>query len=564
LLLVDYIERHGTLVHDASAAASLGEMAHYTPGVHLLAVTAGAISRTTGFQALYTVVAVSVALKFGLFALCLLRLFNGLGARLPLAIGGIALVFLASQYTLGSFIHDSFLAQTVGELFAIVMWWTLIVWNDKPSSWSMVTYGASGLATFLTWPVWIGPPVVALAILLLTRRDLDAQQRLRQASIALLPVAVIATLYTIGRAEGLGLVRTSGAVALPPWSPLGWGLLALAVLGLVSSAAMPSSRALLALIAALGLQAAALWAVAEWNGAATPYMAIKMLYLAAYPLIAAAMIAVGRVTARPVWTTVAVLTIGIVAARHVAAIPRPLPIVSTDLWTAGQWARSHVPRECVDYLVGNEYTAYWLHLAVLGNPRAAARSTNNDTYLTEPSFARWIADAGGPPYAIALWSALPREIRDRVKTLYRAGDVAVIARSASCQQAGQRAIGEPSSLTNERIGATRLGGVRFGHFEKGGGSVRQRSVLAPDDADRAFERELWHPHPHQIAARDLFLHRNAGQECDSVARGDEALDGIDGRHLNRHLQQDPTFLKRLDDLGAVGRCHVMRHERLAS
>jgi hypothetical protein len=435
LLLVDYIERHGTLVHDASAAASLGEMAHYTPGVHLLAVTAGAISRTTGFQALYTVVAVSVALKFGLFALCLLRLFNGLGARLPLAIGGIALVFLASQYTLGSFIHDSFLAQTVGELFAIVMWWTLIVWNDKPSSWSMVTYGASGLATFLTWPVWIGPPVVALAILLLTRRDLDAQQRLRQASIALLPVAVIATLYTIGRAEGLGLVRTSGAVALPPWSPLGWGLLALAVLGLVSSAAMPSSRALLALIAALGLQAAALWAVAEWNGAATPYMAIKMLYLAAYPLIAAAMIAVGRVTARPVWTTVAVLTIGIVAARHVAAIPRPLPIVSTDLWTAGQWARSHVPRECVDYLVGNEYTAYWLHLAVLGNPRISARTGDDDTFRTQPTMARWLIP-GTPCYAIARLHVLPDEIRNDVIILQQFGDAAILERRApsACPQ----------------------------------------------------------------------------------------------------------------------------------
>jgi hypothetical protein len=57
---------------------------------------------------------------------------------------------------------------------------------------------------------------------------------------------------------------------------------------------------------------------------------------------------------------------------------------------------------------------------------------DNDTYLTQPSFARWLVDDGGPPYAIARWSVLPVEIRDRVKVLYRVGDAAVISRPTRC------------------------------------------------------------------------------------------------------------------------------------
>ncbi len=45
LLLVDYIEQNRHLVHDRSLDGAMGEMAHYTPGAHLLAVIAGACVR---------------------------------------------------------------------------------------------------------------------------------------------------------------------------------------------------------------------------------------------------------------------------------------------------------------------------------------------------------------------------------------------------------------------------------------------------------------------------------------------------------------------------------------
>src|SRR5687768_12349420 len=86
LVLIDYIERHGTLVHEPDAGGLLGEMADYTPGVHLLAVLAGAITGSSGFAAVYVVIAVSVALKAGVFFLIMMRLLAHHPQRLAIAL----------------------------------------------------------------------------------------------------------------------------------------------------------------------------------------------------------------------------------------------------------------------------------------------------------------------------------------------------------------------------------------------------------------------------------------------------------------------------------------------
>src|SRR2546422_7614403 len=74
LMLVDYIERHWRLVHDPALGAVMGEMADYTPGLHLLAAMAGAWTGTDGFHAVYWIVAVSVALKAALVFAIAMRL----------------------------------------------------------------------------------------------------------------------------------------------------------------------------------------------------------------------------------------------------------------------------------------------------------------------------------------------------------------------------------------------------------------------------------------------------------------------------------------------------------
>src|SRR5262249_18558945 len=63
LLLIGYIEQHWRLVHDPAVEMYLGEMVHYTPGSHVLAAAAGALTRTDGLHAVHAVVAFAFALK---------------------------------------------------------------------------------------------------------------------------------------------------------------------------------------------------------------------------------------------------------------------------------------------------------------------------------------------------------------------------------------------------------------------------------------------------------------------------------------------------------------------
>ena len=65
LLLVDYIQQNGHLVHDRSLDGAMGEMAHYTPAAHLLAVIAGAVFGVDGLRAFFPMAVVCAALTAG-------------------------------------------------------------------------------------------------------------------------------------------------------------------------------------------------------------------------------------------------------------------------------------------------------------------------------------------------------------------------------------------------------------------------------------------------------------------------------------------------------------------
>src|SRR2546426_6433311 len=113
LMLVDYIERHWRLVHDPALGTVMGEMADYTPGLHLLAAMAGAWTGTDGFHAVYWIVAVSVALKAALVFAIAMRLLPPNVPRMPFAIAAVLMLFAPREYFLRSFSEHSFLAQVV-------------------------------------------------------------------------------------------------------------------------------------------------------------------------------------------------------------------------------------------------------------------------------------------------------------------------------------------------------------------------------------------------------------------------------------------------------------------
>ncbi|MGH9143126.1 MAG: hypothetical protein ACRD2I_18495, partial [Vicinamibacterales bacterium] len=90
-----------------------------------------------------------------------------------------------------------------------------------------------GTAAFLTWPIWIGPLVLTLAIIVLTRRELLFSQRLNHLAVALLPIAIVAAVYTSARQiYGLRMVNAVGFALWPDVATIGWPFIILAAAGL--------------------------------------------------------------------------------------------------------------------------------------------------------------------------------------------------------------------------------------------------------------------------------------------------------------------------------------------
>jgi hypothetical protein len=433
LVLVDYIEHAGHLVHDRSLDGAMGEMAHYTPGAHLLAVMAGKWFGADGLRVFYPLAVLCASLTAGFVFLIARR--HGLSR--PFAVAAPILLLLPSQYFFGAFTHDAFLAQTVSTLFGVAMWWALVVWDARPSIGGAALVAIFSLAVFLSWPIWLGPPALVF-LALIWRRDLPQPDRLRQAAIVLVPLVTLALVHALGRWGWIVIVRTSGAVLHPSLDSLGMLLPLLAAAGLIVTAADRRVRVTLVLTLVVALQALTLFIIAKAQGAHTPYMAFKMFYFAIYPFAVSGALAFSRAAG----TTAAKDTIGwlLVSVLLAAAAPpalsavRPLPVVDADLSAAGQWLRAQGGSSCADYLVGDAETAYWLHLAVLGNPRSSPRTAEVDRYEPRAAMAPWITSEGRS-YAIADLRLLPDEVRSRVEVKRQFGHAAVIARPgvAGCQ-----------------------------------------------------------------------------------------------------------------------------------
>jgi hypothetical protein len=160
-----------------------------------------------------------------------------------------------------------------------------------------------------------------------------------------------------------------------------------------------------------------------------------MADLAIYPLSVAAAVMVASVWRSQVrrhaarqYAWVPVFIVLLAACRSAASAPRPTPAIAQPVFLAADWARAHLSPACVDYLVPDGNTAYWLHLAVFGNPRAAGRIADEATFDPKQAIIRWIFP-GGLPYAVAAdLDALPRDIRANVDVLARFGPAAVIQR----------------------------------------------------------------------------------------------------------------------------------------
>jgi hypothetical protein len=266
-------------------------------------------------------------------------------------------------------------------------------------------------------------------------------------AIATVPIALVSLMHGIRHRNGFLMVGTGGVAMWPTPAQLGWTFITLSAAAVLFSATQRRARTATLLVAAIALQAMALVVTARHAGAAAPYLALKMFYLAIYPLtVAIALTAAAVWRAVPgvargsrradllAWTLVGIVAIAV--ARPLAQRPRVRPVVTQPAFLAAQWTRAHMSSDCVDYLVSDGYTAYWLHLAVFGNPRAAGRALDDDTFVARKGLGRWILP-NGLPFAITDdFNGLPRDIRTSVDVLERFGPAAVVKRRgpSSCPQ----------------------------------------------------------------------------------------------------------------------------------
>jgi hypothetical protein len=440
LLLIDVLDRTRQLVpNTAEAEAAFGEMAHYTPGFHLLAVLVGSWTGAGALAVVYPLIVAMVALKFGLVAL-VARVVTGTGTvtsnlqqnLLPVLAVGFVLS-APIPFTVGSFVRDGFLAQVAAELFAVAGWWSIAAWSERPRPALLALSGVYAAAAFLTWPIWIGPLILVGVAIILTAPAVTTRDRARGFALLTVPTLIVASMHVSRHWRALGIAGTHGWVPAfePTWAT--WIALALAALGLVFTSSSIRVRPATWFLAAIAAQAATLYAAARMNDADTPYMAIKMIYLAVYPVAVLATVAVDRALRawphKPTLATAAAATaVALMAASNVASMPAPPLMVSVDMVRGGQWARESLPLSCVDYIVRDAETAYWLHLAVLGQPRSSPRTAAIDGYRANLTIGNWIA-RGGLPYAIADARLLPPEVRETTTVLHRVGQVVIIERN---------------------------------------------------------------------------------------------------------------------------------------
>jgi len=438
LALIGYIEQHWRLVHDVRLSEYLGEMIDYTPGVHLLAALGGAWLRTGGLHALHAVMALTVAIKVGFVFLVARRLVPTERTRNPFGVLAVALLLVPYVYSVGSFTEQSYLAQVASELFAVAMWWALIIWDEQPSRGAAALFGLFGGVAFLTWPVWTGPLLLALAVVALMHGERRLADRVVDLIVATVPIALLVALHGSQHPGGFRMVGTGGFAIWPTTANLKPWFYVVTAMAMGFALRQRRTRVVILLIGAIAVQAAALTATARASGAEAPYLALKMVYLAIYPVtvaiavMAAALwrIATMRVprlrTAAAAW--VAVAAIAVVAARPLAAAPRPKPVVTNDVLHAAEWAKAHASPACIDYLTRDLYTAYWLHLAVLGQPRASGRAMDDATFQPKQALVRWILP-GSLEYAVTDdLEALPRDVRANVDVVARFNKAAVVRR----------------------------------------------------------------------------------------------------------------------------------------
>jgi hypothetical protein len=293
---------------------------------------------------------------------------------------------------------------------------------------------------FLSWPVWLGPPIATLGFALRVAR-VSWRARMVAAAVAILPIAIAVAVHSMQHAAEGRILAASGTVTSPSVAAFGAGFLLCAIAGAVLSVRLRAARPVAVFLAVTLLQSLALAALATRAGSGSFYMAFKMVYLAVFPAAVLGALALMWVSARLASRRAALAPASAFAPLVVAVlllvgrvpVSRQVGPIVPSAHDAAVWVRARTAPACVDYFTAHWLTGYWLHLDVLGNPRVSDRM-RAETFEFRDTVGKWIEGRGLPYGIVEDLSALPRELRPDVTPVHRAGRFVVIRnhRPAPC------------------------------------------------------------------------------------------------------------------------------------
>ncbi len=450
LTLIDYIRRHDRLVHNVVVAKPYLEyMATYPAGSHILGAVTAARLHISDFRALQPITGGCVVLEVGILYNVILRLLPAALRRPGFAVAGCGLLLLPwgrfHQYWQGDYLaqsflgHEFFYSQIVAQMFVLAALWALAAWNEQPSQFLIIFFALCSAAVLLCWPGLGTVPVVALALLLLWRRDLPWLWRVRTLLVGASPAVLVGIFYLLFYFSSDHVYLThEGDMPTLYNTQTNWLFAALLLIGLFTCVRSSRSWPVLALFSTAVVQYAVMLVLAQ-HGVLARYVAHKMLYLLIFA--GAAIGARGLAELWPVpargwhllargdWSVLGVAIPALIILPGIQRLPWPPPRpYSVNLYRSGVWAHEHVPPQCVDYVTQIWQAEYWLHVAVLGNRRDTPRTNAILAEYPAPPEARWHPAHLQPYVIVDDATVVPPDITAGAQLLFLDGRAAVFQR----------------------------------------------------------------------------------------------------------------------------------------
>jgi hypothetical protein len=395
--LANYIFEQRQLVRDPEMVSkSLIEMADYPPGFAVLTAVIAEFGATRPVRVIYPLAALTVIA--GVLG-CALLIVATVPGRVRAVAAAIALAALTMpEYILGAVAYQSYYPQMLAQWLLVTVGYVLVA---REGASRVLHLALLLLALLVAYTTWLPVALVAVTLSLLLQRG-GWPQRLWQAGVVVMPVALLALAYSWTRAAtGGAVILHEGSTIRDPLGVTGVLLPALALLGVLTAWREPRRQPVLWLIVAAALQVAGLWWLWQ-RGQIAGYIYYKGYYLLALLLV----VPIGwlltdgvgwmlgrRPSASRVWLAiqVAVVLVAIGSGLALPGLPsawepaeHPL---SPALLEAARWVREHGTPDDTDYALQKPgSSAYWVHVGLLGQPRTAAAHA---LLTTPPNFLEW-------------------------------------------------------------------------------------------------------------------------------------------------------------------------------